>query len=300
MTPYFFALFANLTFATATLFFTHFSRLQGALFMNWFKVGLGVSCFAIAVSLQSAHGLAFLFGVPWTVVMKLILSGAIGLALGDYLLLKGFSHSGAPLILMLFGFQPLILSFVSQSLFGTQLGWRLLTGVGLLLTALLVFLSGQKLVRTSIKETLLGLGFGFSGVLLDAVGVVLTKSAFVELPSLSGFEANFIRASSGFIALSVFILPRFQRTTHYLKHLRRDHLVFLVLASIIGTFVSLAFYLEAVKTGKIAAITAIAATGPLTASLIEHAWHKKWPSFRLLFSFAIFSAGFILVSLSEM
>jgi drug/metabolite transporter (DMT)-like permease len=69
----------------------------------------------------------------------------------------------------------------------------------------------------------------------------------------------------------------------------------MLLACIFGTFLSLTFYLSALKTAHIATLTAISITSPVWVSLIEHVHLKSWPSRYLWSAFALFLVGFVLM-----
>ena len=82
-----YALIGTIGFSTASILYRHFAYRLSTLWMNTLKTCVAIVCFFIAVSLQSGWSVS----PPPAVVSFLMLSGFIGLCMGDLLLLKRFS-----------------------------------------------------------------------------------------------------------------------------------------------------------------------------------------------------------------
>lgn len=299
MTASLFALLANLSFGTASLMFASFAKRIGALRMNWFKASVAALLFPALSLIVSPTSL---FEISPDSALRLMTSGVIGLALGDLFLLKAFGLIGPSPVLMLFGFQPLLLGLASYFFFSTSFSWPLVLGVLLLILSLAIFLSERKIDITDSKTLWKGLLFGLVGIGLDAIGVTLTKSAFEMDSNLTSFSANSVRSVSAALGLGlILLLSKNKRPSHLesFKTLKRKELSFLVFGSALGTVVSLGLYLQAVNLGRLSAVSAIACTGPIFTHLIESAVKRKWPSARALLSLFIFAIGFVVVTLSQ-
>ncbi|PIS10109.1 MAG: hypothetical protein COT73_11055, partial [Bdellovibrio sp. CG10_big_fil_rev_8_21_14_0_10_47_8] len=144
-----------------------------------------------------------------------------------------------------------------------------------------------------------GLTFGFLGVLIDCLSVVITRAAFDSNPALGVLEANFYRclgAAAGFL-----ILSRFHRF-HFGKRFRRMSFkskFSAILASVLGTFLSLWLYLEAIDKGHLGNIATIVAAGPLFTSGFELIWKRQKPSKYFWASLALFSIALVLMAYSQ-
>ena len=136
-----------------------------------------------------------------------------------------------------------------------------------------------------------GLFYALAGMGLDAIGVTITRYAFDMNKSIAVFEGNFYRclgAMLAYIVLSKFFPFDFKKN---FKRLKRHSRFYITLGAFLGTFLSLAFYLQAIKTAHLASISAISITGVLFSSTFECLWERKLPSKFLYISLTFFGMG---------
>ncbi len=287
---YFLAVLGNISFASASLFFAHYSKQVSAYWMNAFKtvVTWGLLVFV------------FLYlSPPLPAVEPLLLlmsSGFLGLNLGDLFLLLAFIRLGSSRTLMIFGFQPLLMGVASFFLFNQEIGpYRFISLIFLI--GCLFFYSLEKYRAEGHWESK-GLFFALIGMSLDTVGVLLTRYAFDMASTISPLEGHFYRCSGALIGFALMhaFWKRIDLRAHFLKWNVRERSL-IVAASLLGTFFSLWFYLTAVRIGHLASLSAIAVTGPLFASLLEHWWKKELPSRYSLAATACFLIGFAILVL---
>ena len=134
-------LVATLSFSSASLVFARFSRSVSVLWMNTAKaaVALALLCLTLPL-LWSVNGTFALFGSSagsWTAPSDfstdlLLLSGMIGLGIGDLFLLDAFIRIGVSRTLMLYGFQPLLLGIGAALLFGQTFDTHRLVAIAFL------------------------------------------------------------------------------------------------------------------------------------------------------------------------
>jgi drug/metabolite transporter (DMT)-like permease len=259
-----YALGSNITFATASLYFTDFSKKISPVWMNYFKAAVAFVCFLFVclvfqINLQISRESFF----------YLVVSGWAGLMIGDIFLLRAFTHLGSGRVLMIFGFQPLILGVASYYLFNEGFSLYRLVAILFLMTCLFCF--SLESAKEKGHWDLQGILLALLGVGLDACGLLLTKKAFDLTPGISVFLANAIRSGAtvfGFLIVS--LIPCFQiKLAKPFLSLQKKDKVLVVMASFLGTFLSLACYLHAIQIGHLATISAIAGTSPLFATLFE-------------------------------
>jgi drug/metabolite transporter (DMT)-like permease len=282
------ALGASVSFALASMVFTHFSRKISVLWMNCMKALIACAAFGIAVFLSQE------FQVPAVATLGILaLSGVIGFALGDLCMLRSFASIGPARTLMIYSFEPLLLGLLGYALLGQGLSQaQVLPIVFLILCTLTLSYDGY---RKSGRWVPMGLAFAFGGLLLETTGVLLTRHAFDTDPTLTLFQANFTRCLS---AVVVFGLISFARPIHLAKRfyrLSRADRLLAVFAAFLGTFVSLWLWLGAIQKGHLASVAAIGGTGPVFATIFECIVYKKLPSPYLLLALAFFLAGFLLL-----
>lgn len=280
-----YALLANFFFALGSQFFTHYSKKVGATWMNWYKALMAQVLFVLWLTFTD--GLT-LFG--FNIALPLFFSGALGLGLGDIFLLAAFKEIGPGRTLMLFAFQPLIMGgagflFFSQGMETHRL-WAI---IFFILCVLIISLENFRINR---HWGVGGIGLALGGMVLDAIGVVITRHMYDSHQELTAYSVNVYRT---FGALGFFwILSFFKKDLSLFKPLKsfsRKDIIWVSLGSIFGTFLSLTFYLLAVQTAHLGSLSGIAITSTLFSALFECLWLRKWPSRYLLAAFVSFLVG---------
>lgn len=291
MTPsaiYLLALTANLFFSSASLIFSIYARRFSPTWMNQTKVSIAFICF-LAAALYTGF-------VPVSInaITLLLLSGLIGLCLGDMLLFKAFTTLGAARGLVLFSFQPLILGIYAWFLLQQGFSSGQAGAVACMMACLFVFLleRNKETGRWDIQSFL----WAFAGILLDSVGVMLTRSAYELTPALGAMQVNLIRCFGALIGFFLMSPKSFTPIFFDLKAMKGKERYLLLTACICGTFISLALYLSALKYAHVASLTAVAITGPVWVSILECLWERKLPNRYLTTAFLFFIFGFYLMT----
>ncbi len=262
--------------------------------MNRLKATVAFVCFVLVI---------LLFQIDLTMAQRsfiyLVISGFVGLMIGDLFLFKAFAHLGSGRVLMIFGFQPLLLGAAAYYLFGETFSIYQLSALIFLVSCIFCF--SLESFRDKGHWDLSGIFFALAGVGLDAAGLLLTKEAFDLTPDLSIFVANAIRAGTTVVA---FFLVSFVPLFHLNMHLKlwprfvalskRDR-YFAVGASVLGTFLSLTFWLKAIQIGHLPTISAIAGTSPLFATVFEIYRGRKKMTGYLAAALICFFCGFLIL-----
>jgi drug/metabolite transporter (DMT)-like permease len=279
---------SNLSFATAGMVFSIYARRYSSLWISQVKVWIALLAFLLAFGL-SGEALV-LPGISWGF---LLLSGCIGLCLGDIFLFRAFATLGAGRSLVLFSCQPLILGiygyFILDQVFTLN---QTLAVVCMIICVFMFMLERNKMTGSwDIKSFI----WAFLGICLDALGVMLTRTAYEYAPELETFQVNSIRCVGAVIGF-LLINPRSNLDTFKdVLGLKKGEQSLLAAASLFGCFVSLAMYLSALKYAHVGTLTAISITGPVWVSLLECIYHRRWPNYILLSAFAFFLTGFYLM-----
>jgi drug/metabolite transporter (DMT)-like permease len=237
----------------------------------------------------------------------LLLSGAVGLGVGDLFLLDAFVRIGVSRTLMLYGFQPLILGLAAALFFNQSFETHRLIAIAFLIACLMIF--SLERYRETRKWEVRGLVMAIIGVSMDSGGVLLTRYAFEQSPQTRPLEGHLIRCagalvSYALIAFMVHLRRRIQNSSEttpvigLLVNFRRLDLKSraLILAGCFGgTYFSLCLYLTAIQIGHLASISAISITGPMFAALLESIVAKRSPSPYLAAAFIFFLSGFAIL-----
>lgn len=293
MSPLLLALCSNISFATASIFFTTYSKRTSSAWMNFYKAFVACLCFAIVCTAMN-----YWIPLPTKTIGFLIVSGLLGLMIGDIFLLKSFTHLGSGRVLMLFGFQPLLIGLLSFIFLNQSFPLARLAAVVLLIGCLLSF-SLESLKEKGHWDSK-GLLYALIGVCFDAVGILLTRAAFENSTEMSPFLANFVRTGITVVGFSLMaMIPAFSFSViKPWNSLSVKDKRLVTFASFLGTFMSLSFYLMAVQKGHLATISAIAGTSPLFATLFENALGKRKFSKYLFFGVVFFVGGVAILLLT--
>ncbi len=290
LTPYLLAIAANLCFGTASLKFSYFAARFSAAWMNQLKVTIALVGFLIAFLLT--ENFAVLNTTGW---VSLLSSGILGLFLGDWFLFQAFAHLGATRTLVIYSFQPFLVGLYGFLFLNQGLNFWQLCAIFCMIACVLTFLIERN--RQVGHWDLKNFFYAFLGIFFDALGVMLSRQAYEINPDLGPSQANATRALG---AAVVFLLVRptsLKTIFQDLKNLAVTERSQAIGASLLGTFISLSFYLRALKTAHVASLTAISITGPIWVSFIEHAREKKWPNRYLWIAFGFFILGFAFMTL---
>lgn len=285
---YFFAAAAAIVFSTASFVFTDYSRKISSLWMSFFKTVVCCVLFGVSTLLFSKW-----VDVPMEVVAALMVSGAIGLGLGDLFLLSAYARIGPGRTLMLFGFQPLFIGVASWYVFHQELNAYRLTAIVFFVMCL--FLFSLERFKEHGKWEVLGLLAALTGVVCDDMGVLLSRWSFETVKELGPLQANVIRCG-GALLFYIIANPFLKtRLIYHFKQLKTIDRTKVILASAGGTFVSLILYLTAIRVGHLASVAAVGVIGPLFTMTVECVLDKRWPSKYLWAALTSFLCGFYLL-----
>jgi drug/metabolite transporter (DMT)-like permease len=282
---YLYALAANLSFAVGVQFFTHYAKTLSSLWVNYYKAVVAAALFGLTVCARGGfHPIA-----PVS-VMLFAASGMLGLGAADVFLVRSFALMGPGRTMLLFGFQPLLIGIMSYFLFAQALDSRRFIAVIFFIACLFIFSleSFHKHGHWNLKAS----GFALCGIFLDGAGVLITRYAFNHNPGIGTTEGNFYRAAGAtalFILLSAFVPIGFVKK---LRSLNRRNVLLATVGATLGTYLSLMFYLNAIRyAGALAIVSGIAITGTIFASIFECLLHRTPPSRYLVASFGCFFLG---------
>jgi drug/metabolite transporter (DMT)-like permease len=285
---YILALAANLFFSTASLVFSVYAKKFSAWWINQVKVAIAILLFGAATCYTG------LTPISVTAFSFLMLSGFIGLCIGDLFLFRAYTTLGAGRSLVLFSFQPLLLGvygwfFLSQT-FNTSQTLAVLCMVACLGVFLLERnkLTGHWDLRSFM--------WAFAGIALDAIGVMLTRQAYELTPAMETMQVNLIRCAGAMLGFLIIRPKGLVQVVRDIAVMKPREKFLVIIACVCGTFISLSLYLTALKYAHVASLTAVAITGPVWVSLLECIWEKKLPNRYLTTAFLFFILGFYLMS----
>jgi drug/metabolite transporter (DMT)-like permease len=282
------AIAANLAFSTASMVFSLYAKKFSSLWINQVKVIIASVCFLVAMLISQEF-----ITLNLTTTLLLLLSGFSGLFIGDLFLFRAFATLGAGRSLVIFSFQPLLLGiygyFFLAQLFSLN---QTLAVICMIICIFIFMLERSKMTGNWDFRSFI---WAFAGITLDAIGVMLTRSAYEATPELQTFQVNVIRCSGALLGFLLMSPKSYLYVAKDFVGLRKREMSLVLGAAFCGTFLSLTLYLAALKFAHVGTLTSIAITGPVWVSLLESLYHRRWPNTYLLGAFAFFLTGFYLM-----
>lgn len=290
---YFLALVSAILFSGASVIFARFSRSHSSLWMNLMKNLVALAAFLLATAASLLWGGESLASLSGGSALYFFLSGFLALGIGDWFLFRGYSRLGSARTIMVFSLSPLFLTIEGLVLFGQSL--NLGQGVGILLMMACVWTISFEKFRSEGHWEWKGIAFAFVGVLLDNIGIVLSRQAFDLSPGTTAFTANSIRCVGSVLPLLVMAQLSREKVFSSFRRLRWPDRSLVVFASFMGSFLSLSLWLTALKIGHIGGLAGVGSFNPISASLWEWALLRKRPSVYLIVALLLFLSGFFLL-----
>lgn len=252
--------------------------------MNTVKALVGLIFFVISVFFF----VGFEF-VPTKYFFTFFLSGALGLGIADIFLFQAYREMGPGRTMMLFGFQPVVLGILGYFFLGQELDMKKALAIIFFICCLftLSFEAFKKEGHWQMKGILMALLW----LMLDSTGVVITRYSFNMNPELHALEGNIYRCLGAlFVFMVVGMIRPFGLVKNFVALSKKSQLM-VVVGSFFGTFLSLALYLEAIKTINLASLAGINVSGTVFSGVMESVIFKRRPTWYLGLAFVFFLCG---------
>lgn len=291
---YFLALSSAILFSGASVIFARFSHSHSSLWMNVVKNSVALIAFTAASLLLWFGGMESYSALHPLSVVFFLASGMLGLAIGDYFLFRAYQRIGSARTLLVFSFSPLFLSLGAFFAFGQKL--TMYQGLALFFMMACVWTISYEKFRTAGHWEWKGIWFALIGVLLDNLGILLTRKGFDLSPSTNAFTANMVRCF-GAVLLFAFLQKESSplRIWGDFRKLSLQERRLAMGSSFFGTFLSLSLWLTALKIGHIGSLAGVGAFNPVAASAWEWILNKKRPTAYLCVALGLFAIGFFLL-----
>ncbi|MCK5408214.1 MAG: DMT family transporter, partial [Candidatus Krumholzibacteria bacterium] len=212
--------------------------------LNTFKDVLAVILYVPTLAIA---GVSLIQNYPASDYVLLLVSGVIGIAVGDTLLFKSLNTIGAgasALVSCLYSPFIIGLSFVW---IGERLTWLQLVGVVLIISAVLETTRTGDREISDVRRNLFGVAWGILAVAAMAVGVVMIKPLLDEAPVLWVLQ---IRLIGGVAALLLFLAINPARGRILSTLLIRKSRGYTFVSSMIGGYVAMLIWLGGIKFTK--------------------------------------------------
>ena len=265
------ALATALCWSITSYAFTNVSRRIGALQVNIDRMVLASIILICVVGIFS-----FSLNLTFNQISNLVISGILGLVLGDSFLFKSFQLIGARLGIIIMAAVP-VLSAILAFFFLSEI-ISLVGMFGMLLTIagiLIVVLERKNPKQEKISISKIGIFYGFLGAFGQASGLIFAKFAF-QGGELNGFAASFIRLFSA----SIIILPlaaTFRRYKNPFGIYPKDSYStkVILIGTLFGPVLGITGSLIAIEYAKVGIASTLMATMPIIMLPISRFYFKE-------------------------
>ena len=226
--------------------------------LNLGRIILGLLMITAAALLLGFGALPLGAGIQgW---LWLLLSGLIGFALGDTLLVKGFLMIGARQTLLVLSFAPVLTAVLGYVFFGETLSALNLFGMLLVLLGIAIVIGLKDNGVAAVPDRAKGLTFAFIASLAQAFGTVASK---MGLQGMEPLAATQVRLIGGLLGMGViFLLDR--RWKHLLDVIRSPGGRLTILSgAVLGTLFGVVLSMMAIRWSKAAVASTLMSTMPV-------------------------------------
>ena len=266
-------LLTSLFFAANAVFITRAGELVGPVIVNRTRVVFALFYLVLLNLLLFRQ--PFPFNAASDRWMWLMLSGVIGLALGDAFLFQAYLYVGPRLGMLLLSLSTVFGVLEAWVFFGETLRLAQILGIALTMAGILWVLLEQGDINTpKIRPSLVGILFGVLAAVGQATGLVFSKQGMQG--NFSPIQANAIRMLAAVLALLVLMLVQRQagKTVQTLRA-NPKALPLLATAALIGPVIGVSLSLLAVQNTAVGVASVLTSLAPIFMLPVAHFLFKE-------------------------
>lgn len=209
--------------------------------LNLFKNIIGVILFAITLPIV---GQPLFIDVPLWDYAIIILSGVIGMTVGDTLFFAALNRMGASLWAIVSSLYSPSVIVMAYFFLGERLSWPGLLGITIIVGAIVLASARRDELGRFDKSCLIGILLGISSLLLMAIGIIMMKPVLDRTPVWWVIQ---VRLIGSMLSLLVLVLLSKRRWFLLKAMLPHRNWKFIIPGSIIGPYLALGFWIAGFK-----------------------------------------------------
>ena len=265
------ALTSALLWSVSSLFWRHVKLSAGAMNLSKNVLGLVLMLLHLGVLTVVTHQAAFTASA--SSIGLLIVSGLVGVAIGDTLFLRSLQILGPRISLMMATTSPIFSVVLGWVFLREQLLIIVIVGILLTVAGLIIVLTDRAAAKEAPNvypgKVAVGVWCGIAGAFCQSVGGVLSR---VGSTDCSGLEAAIYRVAVGMVVLIIFYTWRGKLKTVVRSVFQFDMLRLLLPATMLGTWMGIWLCQVAYKNSDVAIAQTLLSTCPLFAVPVIWIW----------------------------
>ncbi|MFP4337048.1 MAG: DMT family transporter [Halothece sp.] len=208
------ALFAAFLWASSSVVYSRLGQQLSPLLLNFLKGAIALFLLAITL-LVTSDGLPYL---PRNSILILTISGVIGVGFGDTVFFSSLKYLGARRALLFETLAPPLAAIIALIFLQEALSVYAWLGIGLTLVGVATVISERTSNEDITRDELIvGSLLGLGGAIAQAVGAVLSRTAFTDF-DINPLWSTTIRLAAGTLFLIPLLYPlRQELQIPYLK-----------------------------------------------------------------------------------
>jgi drug/metabolite transporter (DMT)-like permease len=234
----------------------------------------------------------FSFSLSSNQVINLVISGIIGLVIGDSFLFKAFQSIGARVSMLLMSLSPAMSSVLAYFFLDESLSFFGFLGIAVTIFGIgLVVLERSEVPNAKFKINKLGIIYGLVGALGQAAGLIFAKLAFEE-GEVHKMVATFIRIISSVLILLIIVLIA-RKYKNPVKLYKENPKAFgsTIIGTVLGPYLGITFSLVAIANTKVGIAATLMSTMPIIMLPYVRYVYKERLSWRAITGAFIAVAG---------
>lgn len=246
------SLFTAFCWTITVISFEYAGKRVGSLSVNMIRLLFGFVF--ISIFLLATRGMWLPLDATTHTWSWMLLSGLVGLVIGDVFLFQAFVDVGGRISLIILNLVPPLSALLGFLYFGETIGALGLIGMTITIGAI-VYVVSQKRDTSNHPHALRGVTFALVGAVAQAVGLLLSKEGMGDYNAFAATQIRIIGAIAGF-AVILTIRRRWRPMIAAFGETRS--IGFLVIGSLFGPFLGVASSLLALQYTQVGIATTIA------------------------------------------
>lgn len=175
----------------------------------------------------------------------LMLSGLIGVVIGDLLLFEAFVLIGARISMLIYSSVPPLTGIIAYFFLGEAMSGVQIFGMCITLCGIsMVIFDGGKQSKVKFKHPILGVALAFGGAIGQAAGYIIGKYGMADYDA---FASTQIRLTAGIIAFVIIFTVKGYWKSFFVLFRKVSDLKSTVIGSFFGPFIGISLSLYAVQ-----------------------------------------------------
>lgn len=238
------ALATALCWAVTATSFEHSAKKIGSMNLNLLRLFIGLAFLSIFTLIT--RGYLFPTDATQSEWFWLLLSGLVGIVIGDLLLFEAFVLIGSRISMLIYASVPPLSGIMAFMFLGEKMTMFQVIGMFITLVGIasVILVTEKDSKKVSFSHPVLGILFAFGGAFGQAAGYIIGKFGMANYDPFSSTQIRLIAGIIGFMVI-------FTLKGHWPKFMtafkRRDALATLTLGSFFGPFLGISLSLYAVQ-----------------------------------------------------